>query len=73
MREMRDIARTALQSLKHQCQTLMELHVMEALEESEIKQRVNLPKSTFYRHWKTCYKNLREQIQQILRQKREEM
>ncbi len=71
--EMLEIARTAIQRLTQGCLDLMGPFVLQALERYEIKAMLDMPKSTFHRHWNGCYEELQKEVQKIVGDKWEKL
>lgn len=66
--EMEEIAGTALQKLKEECQRLIGL-VREEANKKKIMEIVNLPRTTFYRRLNACFHRWRQAIQKIIQLK----
>ncbi len=66
-RQMLDVTVTALDTLPEECRQFMRLHFWEGLTKSELMERVNLTKTTFYRRWKSCYQTWMRIIQKIVK------
>jgi RNA polymerase sigma-70 factor (ECF subfamily) len=66
--EMEEIAGTALQKLKEECQRLIGL-VREEANKKKVMEIVNLPRTTFYRRLNACFHRWRQAIQKIMQLK----